>query len=216
MKSFKILIGFLIVFICIILFFEIAYADTSYTVGKSDTLTGIAKNYYHDASQWKIIYDANKDVIKKPGLICPGWVLILPDKKEKTDAKNNRGSKNEPISAIATAYDLSLTSCGKPPDHPEYGITSSGRSVEGKSRLEAKCVAVDPKVIHMGSLLYLEFVDPEYYQYNGIYQGLDTGGGVKGNRIDVFMGDFKSTKASKEAKRFGRTKVKITILRDGW
>ena len=50
----------------------------TYTVVKGDTLSRIAKRHYGDASKWRALYEANKDVIKNPDLIQIGWVLKLP------------------------------------------------------------------------------------------------------------------------------------------
>ena len=53
-------------------------AGRNYTVVKGDSLSKIAKAQYGDASQWKKIYEANKERIKNPDLIQPGWVLTIP------------------------------------------------------------------------------------------------------------------------------------------
>lgn len=53
-------------------------AVTTYTVKKGDSLSKIAKAHYGDATQWRKIYEANKERIKNPDLIQPGWVLTLP------------------------------------------------------------------------------------------------------------------------------------------
>jgi len=53
----------------------------TYTVAKGDTLSKIAKTFYGNANQWRTIYEANKDKIKNPDLIQPGWVLTIPPKK---------------------------------------------------------------------------------------------------------------------------------------
>ncbi|MCC6930566.1 MAG: LysM peptidoglycan-binding domain-containing protein [Gemmatimonadaceae bacterium] len=53
-------------------------AVPTYTVVKGDTLSGIAKHHYGDASKWKEIFEANRDVIKNPDRIQIGWVLKLP------------------------------------------------------------------------------------------------------------------------------------------
>jgi nucleoid-associated protein YgaU len=50
----------------------------TYTVQKGDSLSKIAKQEYGDASQWRRIYDANRDQIKDPDLIHPGWTLTIP------------------------------------------------------------------------------------------------------------------------------------------
>jgi len=53
-------------------------AVRTYTVKKGDSLSKIAKAHYGDANQWKKIYEANKERIKNPDLIQPGWVLTIP------------------------------------------------------------------------------------------------------------------------------------------
>jgi nucleoid-associated protein YgaU len=46
-----------------------------------DCLWRIADRYYNDPWKWKHIYKANKDKIKDPDLIYPGWVLKVPKLK---------------------------------------------------------------------------------------------------------------------------------------
>ena len=57
----------------------VATAERTYTVVEGDTLSGIAKRHYGAASQWKRIYDANRDVIDDPDLIYPGQNLRIPE-----------------------------------------------------------------------------------------------------------------------------------------
>ena len=111
-----------------------------------------------------------------------------------------------------TAYDLSYASCNKTTEHPHYGITASGYSLKGLSREEAMAVAVDPSVIPLGTSLKIEFTDENYKQYNGIYTAVDTGSAVKGNVVDVFLGDFESYEANASTLAFGVTQATITIL----
>lgn len=113
-----------------------------------------------------------------------------------------------------TAYDLSIESCGKSMKHHGYGITSRGDSLKNKSREEAMAVAVDPKVIPLGTLLSIEFIDESYKQYDGIYIAIDTGSAVKNKIIDLFMGDFKSHKTHPTVDNFGSTKAKVTIIEE--
>ncbi|MGZ8097194.1 MAG: YidB family protein [Methylosarcina sp.] len=53
-------------------------AGRSYTVVSGDTLSGIAKQFYHDANQWQRIFDANRDVLNNPDRIMPGQHLRIP------------------------------------------------------------------------------------------------------------------------------------------
>lgn len=79
---------------------------------------------------------------------------------------------------IVTAYCACEKCCGKTPDDPWYGITATGtRATEGRT------VAVDPRVIPLGGTIYFE--GP-----NGLVGGYiaeDTGGAIKGNRIDLYF-----------------------------
>ena len=115
----------------------------------------------------------------------------------------NRGEKgtleySSVITCNATAYDLSYASCGKNPGDRGYGITASGM------RAQRGVIAVDPRVIPLGTKLYVESLDgsPDYgYAIAG-----DTGGAIKGNRVDLFMDSYS------EAIGFGRRQVKVYIL----
>lgn len=50
-----------------------------YVVERGDSLSKIAKRFYGDASQWKRIFEANRDRIRDPDLIQPGWRLKIPE-----------------------------------------------------------------------------------------------------------------------------------------
>jgi nucleoid-associated protein YgaU len=56
-----------------------AKTDRMYVVQGGDSLSKIAKKFYGNANAWKKIFDANKDVIKNPDLIQPGWKLQIPE-----------------------------------------------------------------------------------------------------------------------------------------
>lgn len=66
-------------------------------------------------------------------------------------------------------------------------------------------IAADPDILPLGSVVRIEAGT-----YSGIYTVLDTGGAVRGQRIDVFL----PTRA--EAMRFGSRKIKVEVLRRGW
>jgi 3D (Asp-Asp-Asp) domain-containing protein len=90
-----------------------------------------------------------------------------------------------PTSYVATAYSL-------------RGRTASGRPV-------AKgLIAADPRHLPLGSRVRLD-AGP----YSGEYLVADTGGMVRGRRIDIW------TPTSREAMRFGRRVVKLTVLSFG-
>lgn len=106
---------------------------------------------------------------------------------------------NKILNFTATAYTLAEDECGKPPWHEYYGVTASGE------RVKDGYVAVDPKVIPMHSIIYVQGAG----KYDGVYLAKDTGSAIKGNIIDIFMWD------KQEAINFGRRNVKVFILRKG-
>jgi 3D (Asp-Asp-Asp) domain-containing protein len=89
----------------------------------------------------------------------------------------------------ASAYDPGPRSCGK---------RSTGRTSIGL-RAGYGVVAVDPRVIPLGSKLYIE-------GYGFAVAG-DTGGAIKGRRIDLGFGSYR------EAIRFGRRSVRVHTLK---
>lgn len=111
-----------------------------------------------------------------------------------------------------TAYDLSIESCGKPLRSKYYGLTRGGTSLKNKTRLQAMSCAVDPKYIPLGTKLLIIFKNPTYKKYDGVYTAIDTGSGVRGKHIDIFVGDFQSAKTSKEADNFGVTYANVSVI----
>lgn len=107
-----------------------------------------------------------------------------------------------------TAYDLSVESCGKAPGTYGYGITATGVSLAGQTLESARAIAVDPNVIPLGSRVRIKFDNPNLKHLNGIYRAVDTGGGIKGNRIDLFMGEGSYDACI----AFGRQTARVEIL----
>jgi len=52
--------------------------ERTYTIEKGDTLSQIAKEQLGNASAWKQIFEANRDVLDDPDRIFPGQVIKLP------------------------------------------------------------------------------------------------------------------------------------------
>ncbi|KUK36482.1 MAG: hypothetical protein PWP44_620 [Thermacetogenium sp.] len=92
------------------------------------------------------------------------------------------------MTVTVTAYCPCPICCGK-----SDGITCSG--VRARAN---RTIAVDPDVIPLGSEVYLEGL--------GIFIAEDTGGAIKGNRIDIFMEDHQ------QALLFGIKEMKAYIL----
>lgn len=96
------------------------------------------------------------------------------------------------ITMNATAYTSGFESTGKTPSHPQYGITASGM------KARRGVVAVDTRVIPFGTKLYVEGY--------GVSIAGDTGGAIKGNKIDVYYDDLY------DAIQFGRRDLDVYIL----
>lgn len=95
------------------------------------------------------------------------------------------------INAVATAY------APGPHDNGKWGnLTHIGTQVR------PGVIAVDPNVIPLGSRLYIEF--PDGHGMYGVAE--DTGGAIKGNRIDIAMWTVA------EAYDFGIQNIKVRIL----
>ncbi len=107
--------------------------------------------------------------------------------KNKTDEKATKeiieGIKSEHYSA--TAYALK-------------GRTATGRGVS------RGIIAADPRVLPLGSRVRVEAGN-----WSGEYLVADTGGKVKGKKIDIWVPN------NGEARRFGRRTVKLTVLSYG-
>jgi 3D (Asp-Asp-Asp) domain-containing protein len=93
-----------------------------------------------------------------------------------------------------TAYGPGFASTGKHPGDPGYGITASGRVAR-----PLHTVAVDPHVIPLGTVLFIDGI--------GYRVAEDIGGAIRGPHIDVY---FPSDAA---ARQFGvRRHVKVYVF----
>lgn len=63
-----------------------------------------------------------------------------------------------------------------------YSTTATGAPL-----VVGETLAVDPSVIPLGSWVYLEFTDSRLQCLNGVYQATDTGGAIKGYKVDVLV-----------------------------
>ncbi|WP_144518058.1 cell wall-binding protein EntB [Bacillus sp. FDAARGOS_235] len=113
--------------------------------------------------------------------------------KAKEESKNNTQSAKRELTVVATAY------TADPSENGTYGgrvLTAMGHDLTANPNM--RIIAVDPKVIPLGSKVWVE-------GYGEAIAG-DTGSAIKGNRIDVLMG------SKSKAMNWGRQTVKVKIL----
>jgi 3D (Asp-Asp-Asp) domain-containing protein/LysM repeat protein len=110
------------------------------------------------------------------------------ESKPEATVPSTSNSASKEIIVEASAYTASCEGCS--------GITATGINL--KTNPNAKVISVDPTVIPLGSKVYVE-------GYGEAIAG-DTGGAIKGKRIDVFF------PSQQDAINFGVKQLKVTIL----
>ena len=115
----------------------------------------------------------------------PAKIETLPPAPRVEMARVSRGAKHREMVVKATAYTL------QDPGMPSHGITYSGLPAD------LGVVAVDPAVIPLGIVVWVPGA--------GYNIALDTGGAIKGNRIDVYFRDRDKALA------WGRKEVRVRV-----
>lgn len=110
------------------------------------------------------------------------------EKEQKVKQATENKVEGKTLTLEATAYTAYCNGCS--------GVTRTGQDL--RANPNQKVVAVDPNVIPLGSKVHVEGY--------GVALAGDTGGAIKGNRIDLFM------PSQSEAVKFGRKSVKVTII----
>ncbi len=114
----------------------------------------------------------------------------VTDKKEEVqEVSANSADQQETITVSATAYTADCNGCS--------GVTATG--IDLNNDRNKKVIAVDPNVIPLGTKVYVE-------GYGEAIAG-DTGGAIKGNKIDIHV------PTKDEAYQWGVRTVDVTILK---
>ncbi len=138
---------------------------------------------YREPVRETIIKEATPSVVTVGTKVRPS---IIRDGKKYTYTKM--------LTVKATAYDTS------PEENGGYTTTCTGMP------LGYGIVAVDPRVIPLGTMLYIESTDDgESWSY-GYCIAADVGGAIKGNRVDLCY--YTQT----ECRRFGRRTANVYVL----
>lgn len=146
----------------------------------------VSKTYEVIKENGKVVNKTLKSekVIKEPTtqVVAKGTKVVT--------ASVSRGStsSSKEFYVTSTAYTPNCSGCS--------GISATGINLKANSSL--KVIAVDPSVIPLGSKVWVE-------GYGYAIAG-DTGGAIKGNKIDVLF------HSKKQANNWGVKKVKVKIL----
>lgn len=137
----------------------------------------------------------DKDLVQQPPL-SPREVL------RRAESEDN---PTIPVPSTSTVSTSKATESSETPIGPATNYVATAYSLRGKTasgRMVAKgIIAADPRVLPLGSRVRLEVPG-----YHGEYLVADTGGMIRGRRIDIWI------PSSREAMRFGRRTVKLTVL----
>lgn len=168
----------------------------SYTVTAGDNLYRIALNHNISLKHLASLNDLTGELIH-PGdvLIVSGHVAESPTAQPEQDTiaaafvpTPTPKSDGKEILVTATAYTAYCTGCS--------GTTAYG--IDLRANPNQKVIAVDPKVIPLGTKVWVE-------GYGEAIAG-DIGGAIKGNKIDVFIPSYNN------AMEWGVKKVKLKVL----
>lgn len=153
---------------------------------------------------FKVVFEDGKEVARN--LIKD---VVLSDPIDKIveygtilNYKTSRGDTiryKQILNMRATAYTASYVDTGKSPGDAGFGITYTGMKVR------KGVIAVDPKVIPLGSRVYVEVIGANDYGYA---VAADIGSAIKGNLIDLYF-DSSSTVSA-----WGCKRVRVYMLLD--
>jgi uncharacterized protein YabE (DUF348 family) len=143
--------------------------------------------------EYEVILENGKEVSRK--IISEQH---LKEKQDKVVAVGTKALENQVSRGAETGTEFYVSTTA----YTAYCNGCSGRTATGldlRANPNSKVIAVDPRIIPLGTKVYVEGY--------GYAIAADTGGAIKGYKIDVFF----PTKA--EAFRWGVRKVKIKILK---
>ncbi|PLT35040.1 3D domain-containing protein [Bacillus sp. V5-8f] len=185
-----------------------------YTVEQGDTLWKIAQKYSTSVENIKSLNKLTSDIIhpnrqllilkgQKGATVqqasAPAAAQAEPKKSvvkaatnvpaSNTNGSSQTGDAVKQLTVSATGYTASCEGCS--------GVTATG--VDLKANPNAKVISVDPNVIPLGSKVWVEGY--------GYATAADTGGAIKGNKIDLFFAN------KQDALNWGVKQVTVKVLK---
>lgn len=170
-------------------------ADDTYQIKQGDTLFSIATINGVTVGDLKAWNNLSSDLIYvdetlavKASAAKTKRSTVARSTSKVTPSSKPASSNGQAYTMRATAYTAYCTGCS--------GITANGTDL--RSNPNQKVIAVDPRVIPLGSKVWVEGY--------GEAIAADTGGAIKGNKIDVFI------PSDGQARNWGVRTVKVTVL----
>ncbi len=113
-------------------------------------------------------------------------------------------SRSGPSAEVTTAATPSV-----PGNRLLFSATAycKGSTTASGVNVRSGIAAADPDLLPVGSVVQM---DAPGTRYDGVYTVMDTGPAVQGRHLDLYMWSCY------EALRFGRTAVRVSVLRLGW
>ncbi|MGG3803173.1 XkdQ/YqbQ family protein [Metabacillus fastidiosus] len=132
----------------------------------------------------------------------------IPDIQIK-EAINDPNKKTETGSGSKKTVDLSkkLPGVNYQSGWKATAYSLNGKTASGNTLVVGRTIAVDPKVIPLGSVVAITVSGMS--KYNGVYLAEDTGGVIKGKLIDMAI------QPKTAAIDFGRRNIQVAILEKG-
>jgi 3D (Asp-Asp-Asp) domain-containing protein len=178
---------------------KIGYVSSQYT---KETSTAVAGTYYVNATSLNVRSGAGTNyaqigklnrgqAVSVKGDLGNGWYQI--------SFNGRTGYVNKQFivkTAVKAAAEFIVEATAYTPQESSSGMTAAGYNIRKNPNI--KLISVDPKVIPLGTKVWVE-------GYGEAIAG-DTGGAIKGRKIDVLFPTVK------QALQWGRKNVKVRVL----
>ena len=145
----------------------------------------------------KVLYQQQNPKGQQPGQA----VAQTTDAAAKNDSATSEAAveRSREVSSVA----VTVAEKAESDTFTATAYSLRGRTATGAAPTQG-IIAADPRVLPLGSRVRIEAGN-----YSGEYLVADTGGAVRGKRIDIW------TPSSRDAMRFGKRAVKLTVLQLG-
>ena len=151
-----------------------------------------------------------KEKTSQEPLEVPGSFKDLPDARDAVTAKSVTEQIPVPQSSASAELEIDAQKIARAggavfadnelTDFHATAYCLKGRTASGINTRPG-VIAADPRVLPLGTVVHVQAG-----RYTGTYTVMDTGGLIKGRRIDVYVPTYK------EAIQFGRQQVKVKVI----